>query len=401
MGGLIAKRVVLELAKRSCGHSGLYITLASPHRGIELAAVAKMLNTQVDDMRPHSRFISELDDDWNRHSAQVEGWYLVAVHDQIVAQVSAQPGGGGSRVFYVDCNHLDICKPPDKNSQVTRILDKILIGKNRPRAESAVSGGNRALFVSYQADRKEWYLERSLDAAIQKASMNQNIWLYGGSGFGKTNAAQYFLSYQNGRAVYVDFSPFGEAATIETFAQTVCDSTSSQLKVQIAGDRATSAAAVARILEVIEAADAGALVIVLDEIAVENDGRFSQIVDFILALGRTTIKRPSGKYIRLAVSTLRSPCPVLSGDQLARFNDIFFALEVKSWPDMEIRQLARVILNAHESDVSVEIEDELAKLSSGSPRRLKQFFLSLTARWPVPYDDASVREAILQSKSEL
>ena len=49
------------------------------------------------------------------------------------------------------------------------------------------------LFEGYQKKSYNYYLEREIDKKVSKLLETKNVWLFGNSGVGKTNIAQYYF----------------------------------------------------------------------------------------------------------------------------------------------------------------------------------------------------------------
>lgn len=93
MGGLISKQVVLDEIERSSHRKiapriGLYISLATPHAGAELASLGKLLlsSIQVKNLAPTNEYLLELNKSWVQSKEIPKRIYVRGFNDQIVPE---------------------------------------------------------------------------------------------------------------------------------------------------------------------------------------------------------------------------------------------------------------------------------------------------------------------------
>ena len=119
MGGLVVKScIVNEYESKNNSKIKLFLSLAVPHNGADLATYGKLLtnNEQVKDLAPLSELISQLSNKWVKMSVKPSIKYYYGMHDGIVKIDSAK----GTDDVEQDCitcddDHLSICKPEGEN----------------------------------------------------------------------------------------------------------------------------------------------------------------------------------------------------------------------------------------------------------------------------------------------
>lgn len=127
LGGLVAKSLIIEdIKKKSESSIALYISLAVPHKGSNLAVLGKAIlgNPQVENLQPLSEKINQLTDDWLTFSEKLPPTvYFQGKYDQIVPNTSSR--GLDIRdieIVYTDDDHFSIVKPIVNNDIVIRAI---------------------------------------------------------------------------------------------------------------------------------------------------------------------------------------------------------------------------------------------------------------------------------------
>lgn len=131
MGGLVAKScIVKDLQSRTPSRIKLFISLAVPHMGSDLATFGRLFskNIQIGELAPLNSFIHEMNDAWLKTSMRPATKYFYGVHDDIVPKTSAVPTDKEtSDVISVDENHTSISKPKDENSTTYLAVKDVII----------------------------------------------------------------------------------------------------------------------------------------------------------------------------------------------------------------------------------------------------------------------------------
>ncbi len=125
MGGLISKRLILdEIEKCKVTNErpkvGLYISLATPHAGSELASLGKLLlsSEQIKNLAPTNEELLEMNNAWVQSQSLPKRMYVHGLNDQVVPE-----GGGGidaKQTFPVssDDDHFSILVPNPGTSHI-------------------------------------------------------------------------------------------------------------------------------------------------------------------------------------------------------------------------------------------------------------------------------------------
>lgn len=121
MGGLVAKSTILKLIEENDYRIKLYVSLAVPHNGANLANIGKVIfgNPQINNLAPLETFINELNKNWLSNKYLPDTAYIQGKLDRIVPKASSI--GYDSReikVSYVEEDHFSITKPNDENDTV-------------------------------------------------------------------------------------------------------------------------------------------------------------------------------------------------------------------------------------------------------------------------------------------
>lgn len=135
MGGLVAKSLILEVIREnSFSPFILYISLAVPHKGSNLAVLGKAIlgNPQIENLNPLSNKIDQLTDDWLTYTDLLpETVYFQGKFDDIVPNTSSK--GIDNRdieIVYSDDDHFTIVRPKSEDDVIIRAVKSHL--KNLP-----------------------------------------------------------------------------------------------------------------------------------------------------------------------------------------------------------------------------------------------------------------------------
>jgi predicted alpha/beta hydrolase family esterase len=123
MGGLVAKKYILDKIKsKEVSNLKLFICLAVPHRGTDLATFAKLFlrNVQVNSLRPLSDTINTMTDDWVSYSQDLpDTLYVQGQNDQIVLNESTIGVDARKKaIVFSNHDHFSITRPESENDIV-------------------------------------------------------------------------------------------------------------------------------------------------------------------------------------------------------------------------------------------------------------------------------------------
>lgn len=131
MGGLISKAFILnEMKEYGDTKVRLFLSLAVPHSGSNLANLAKLIkikNIQVNDLVPLNDTTTKLSRDWIsiQHPKVV---YFIGQYDEVVEKNSGVPFDNSKPdIVYCDDNHTSISKPESDKELVFMSVQKKLI----------------------------------------------------------------------------------------------------------------------------------------------------------------------------------------------------------------------------------------------------------------------------------
>jgi hypothetical protein len=158
LGGLLVKQM-LRLARDSLDptwrgivdQTALIVFLSTPHSGADIASwmqyLGKLLRTTVsiEELEAHHPQLRDLND-WYRDNVGVLGIKTFVYCEKlptggilVVNETTANPGIPGVRVIPVDEDHVSICKPVSKESQIYRRVKRLIeeiVTASRPSAEN-------------------------------------------------------------------------------------------------------------------------------------------------------------------------------------------------------------------------------------------------------------------------
>ena len=136
MGGLVAKRFVLDDIKENDNSKvKLYISLATPHSGSDLARFGSKIieNSQIKNMAPLSNNIRQLNEEWVKCDNLPLRFYGQGLSDIIVPKESSIAlDRDKQNVFYSNDDHFSIIIPDNDNDNILLALKtelKAFIGK--------------------------------------------------------------------------------------------------------------------------------------------------------------------------------------------------------------------------------------------------------------------------------
>jgi hypothetical protein len=130
MGGLVSKSCILKILDKGIkSRIALYISLAVPHNGSDLATLGRIIlnNPQVKDLGPLQTFLNDVNQKWIRQKGLPKTIYHQGKNDNIVPKTSSI--GYDVRDIepvYSDNDHFSILKPGKEDDiVVTSITDSI------------------------------------------------------------------------------------------------------------------------------------------------------------------------------------------------------------------------------------------------------------------------------------
>jgi len=236
MGGLIAKAAIIEeLEKDSMPKTKLFISLAVPHNGSNIANIGKLIssNLQVENLSSFSDLTHDLNVSWNKIENKPITKYLYATNDQVVPKNSASSIDNKNEIIAINADHVTICKPADDNDEVFKLVDIFINEVTEKKANNNAKGE----LVFIPSDYSDIKISNDIDSkvildnfirpdnpeivslefeVINTLSSEQqgNIYeIYGEPGAGKSIVAQALIKYINSNfersnIIFVDLMSF-------------------------------------------------------------------------------------------------------------------------------------------------------------------------------------------------
>jgi uncharacterized protein (TIGR02391 family) len=241
------------------------------------------------------------------------------------------------------------------------------------QAENKIS---KALFDLVSNENKEFYFIRNdYDEKINNYLKVDNLWLYGESGVGKTNAAIYYTLVKDYKFTFTVYFSDLENNKIETIIQNIFES----LHLKIADEKLDSLKDIdvskssekkelQKLLNLI-VANFTNVILIFDDIPEFSDDEFKDFYQFLLFLFKS-----SSSNIKLIITSIINPInklDLLSEREKDKLSDeILKFIEFQSWNDDEIIGLKTHVETAIGNSI---LSDEDAKNNSnGKPRKLKR-----------------------------
>lgn len=382
MGGVLVKHLILAELHDGRPFTGFYITLATPHRGVEEAKTLAILsNRQIDKLRPFSKGIYQISSEWSKVAPGVKARYYRAIDDDVVDSFSSCPEGEESRVVDVDGSHSSICKPATDDCALIRHLNATIAEFISSPARTAgerytESLEDRVLFLGYRADREPYYLTRNVDTAISNGIRNSNLWISGPSGCGKTVAVQHGLLGANTPFVFVDLSPCNPASTIEQlyesiYAQVLLAAKANGFVDSSSSVNSTDSFVTRTSLLLSQLKCGGLLHVAIDEIPLSSASSFEAFVNTTIGLITYHANRQSKTSCRFVISTHYSPLGQMNPNSEDKFPAYFTHRALTYWDSSDMLGLLDLILDSLHINILENERQKVVEAALGSPRKLK------------------------------
>lgn len=171
MGGLIIKNLINnEISKNGATKIKLFVSLAVPHHGAELAVFGKLIssNLQILNLNPVQEFITSMNQNWISLDEKPTTKYLYGTYDDFVTKHSAVAVDKIEKdIISVPDDHTSISKPKDSSSIVYNIV-KSFINDEHKHTQLYESG--RQQLVDDEQYEEEIFVLKMIIADIAKPS---------------------------------------------------------------------------------------------------------------------------------------------------------------------------------------------------------------------------------------
>ena len=169
MGGLVAKRCVLDdIAKNSSTRVKLYVSLATPHNGSDLATIGTALvaNIQIKALKPLSQSVTSMGNDWVQCKTLPKRLYAQGSYDVIVPRESSVPFDRETQeVIFCDEDHSSIIVPSTRSIVVDALTKEL---KEIVKQQKILEIENQESFVDDGRYDEEAFVLKLLMADIHK-----------------------------------------------------------------------------------------------------------------------------------------------------------------------------------------------------------------------------------------
>lgn len=378
MGGIVAKIAILKILESRNEFKGFYITIASPHKGVEAAYLAKILrNKQAYSLTPLSKTINDIEDIWREKEKSLLCKYYSCLDDDIVGDESCYPRGSKEKAIKIEGTHTSCVKPTNKEAILVKHLNIIVseflhISTEINPARYHQDNTANPLFISYTQDSEPHYLHRNLDAKITENLKHSNLWITGPSGTGKTTASMRNALISGYELFYIDLSPCPELSAQSIFNEilaTVATKISPNKPDEISAQ--TTHHAIKKICFLLDQNPTSKpKCILVDEFHSSSMDVIQELISNATALINSYTHIASSKKVKFVFTT-----PILTGCDNKiledKFNELFTPIEIPLWTNDDIDKLIKLINKQINLPILLSDELRIINASNGSPRKLK------------------------------
>lgn len=403
MGGIIAKRFLIDQFRTKGKPDGFYITLATPHRGVTGAKLMPLLkNIHIQSLDPFSDFIENVTESWDNICTKFNRRYYCAIHDQIVDDKSASPTADKKHLVRVDGSHISIAKPDSSSTVLMKNVNKTIVSflkLNQTTNEYQYIKSEDVLFYAYKKEYDIFYLNRNQDNEIYAILKNSNLWLHGKSGTGKTNIILHYLANNEVLSLFIDLSPCSPESSVDDIFEMIYWSLKNQLEKNYSCGLCIEGAGgwFNKISELFSSIDQRIPICVfIDEIFIKSSTTYEEFIETLTRLTSYYLNScHATKEIRFIVSTLTDPRHFNSSSLSSseKFQAIFVKKELQYWCDDDMHKLSRIINNYLSTKLTVSDRYKLVRAATGSPRKLKILYRKFI-------DLNSIEDAITELEQE-
>lgn len=171
MGGLIIKNLINnEISKNGSTKIKLFVSLAVPHHGAELAVFGKLIsnNLQILNLNPVQEFIASMNQNWISLDEKPTTKYLYGTYDDFVTKHSAVAVDKIEKdIISVPDDHTSISKPKDSSSIVYNIVKSFI---NDEYKHTQLYEAGRQQLVDEEQYEEEIFVLKMIVADIAKPS---------------------------------------------------------------------------------------------------------------------------------------------------------------------------------------------------------------------------------------
>lgn len=382
MGGLIARQMLLDLAKRG-GAIEKYSLLmyGTPNSGVVLATLASKAGIkpkQLDGMGLGNGFLTSLNDGWNERGIanRIHIRYVVGGGDQLVTPSSAGFLTGDARVeVAVELDHFSIVDP---DQALPYPIFKRFIEQSGPEL------GDPLFTVYHLHDEPSYAVRKGVDLPLGKALNSSHLWLHGGSGVGKTSLLRRNALIGGWRLISVPLATAGSGAT-DVIANAFLSRAADALDQEAFESPESFIKGCRKVI------GHGPICFLVEEIPFSSEEIHEEIAGWFAMVADLLDREASLRgRVRLAFTSLTTPI-VTGSVQSRRITDRVVVMRAQDWSISELDDLA--CLAAKNADVELARDDIVAIIASsdGKPRHVKMVLRDLRTR---PHANLTMSERI-------
>lgn len=391
MGGLVAKSLIVNYAsKNAVKKIKLLISLAVPHNGSSLASIGKLLssNTQIGNLEPLDKDINKINQKWiDNKSGNPKIIYFQGKFDTVVNSTSSVGYDVDAvEIKFCDDDHQSISKPESEKSlvcvSVKNVLHTFLLEQSTQKHESLALKDStpkpvgNILFNVYKAANEKYYLNREQDELFSAIlGTENNIWVYGKSGVGKTNLIFRNLSIINRKFFSIDLSGCTDYDCVKVFNYINQQLLEFVDKGSQYFEQNNLANAIDKIMVTLNKFFLNNECIIFEEMPVTQSNK--GLVNCLFSLFIKYNNQYSGGILFMCTS-IEDPKSALT-EMTDKIVENTKFIEIDLWTDKDINDLYLLIVKNIDFSISEENALRLVDLSKGSPRYLKTFLVNCNA----------------------
>jgi nucleoside-triphosphatase THEP1 len=249
---------------------------------------------------------------------------------------------------------------------------------------------NKVLFNNYSKDVEPYYLERTIDYTFNDSLRMENVWIFGKSGSGKTTLINRNLKNNDIEYCYCDLSPTNINSTEDVLNDILC-TIEDKFNINREDNEKNIIKNIANILSRISSKE---IVIVIDELAVEDNTLLQKISESLINLV-VFYSNNNSNELKFVVSTISTPKTIIKN--ISKAGNYFQFLCCDDWKNDNIL-LLEIISNALKINLDSS-KDLILSKSQNSPRILKSIIKKIIIGKKL--DNNSVKVAVEKVISEI
>lgn len=241
-----------------------------------------------------------------------------------------------------------------------------------------------ALFVVYEPRFEQWYLERETDRRIAETPLKKHIWLWGGSGCGKTGALLRLGHTKFKNLVFVDLSAV-VGQKLEILLEEIYWTLSEYLGISTNIGEKSPHVLLRSIHKIISDARLNDSLIVIDEFSGANQSDVSEFITLTSGLLLKLSNSPETRNNQIAIGSILSPLGINTHSN-TKIHERVSVITIPTWTPEECRAWIDLVHTTIPWVKDEPLASDLIRESRGCPRRLKKLCLlhskyAMVASW--------------------